>query len=132
MSPRLFHIYGPLWVHSFGLMIVLGLFLFIYLTYSHPVRKRYMSPDDYANMLVWGAISLFFGGRLFKAVTEWHTFRDNPIEILYPWVGGLGILGAIVACAITLVVFFKKRAIPVLPMLDLVTLYTPLFKQFPA
>ncbi len=127
-GPRIFHLYGPLWIQSYGLMIVAGLVLFMYLTYRHPLRKRYLSSESFHSLIMWGIIGAFAGGRIFEVVTQWSLFSHNPIEVFYPWVGGFGILGGIIGAMVAIGLFLRSRDIAVLPVLDLLAIHAPLLQ----
>ncbi|MBU1008003.1 prolipoprotein diacylglyceryl transferase [Candidatus Dependentiae bacterium] len=95
MCPRIFHIYGPLWVNGYGLMIALGFMLFTYLTYRHPRRKRLISDENYLNVLFIGFLSAIVGGRFLFVLFNLFSF-DSVAEIFYPWVGGFSLFGSII------------------------------------
>ena len=123
------HIYGPLWINSYGVMIVLGLLTFMYLSFYDSGREKIISDDLYKKMIFWGIIAGFIGGRLYVVITEWDIFSDNPWEVCYPWVGGLGIIGTIIGIFIGLFFYFRRNNIPMLRTFDLVALYTPVFQS---
>ncbi len=127
-GPRIFHLYGPLWIQSYGLMIVVGLVLFMYLTYKHSLRKRYLSPELFHSLIMWGIVGAFAGGRIFEVVTQWDLFSHNPIEVLYPWVGGFGILGGIIGTLVAITLLLRSRGVAVLPVLDLLAIHAPVMQ----
>ncbi len=126
MYPRILHIYGPLWIQSYGLMIVIGLCVVIYLTYTNPIRKTFLSDEHFASMVTWGILGAFVGGRLYSVLTEWSHYQWY--EMFLPWVGGFGILGAILGVLVLLSLFFRFHTIPGLPVFDLIALYVPLLQ----
>jgi phosphatidylglycerol:prolipoprotein diacylglycerol transferase len=128
MYPRIFHIYGPLWINSYGFMIAIGFLLFIYLVYHNPRRPKIISSNTFFNVVFLGLVAGIVGGRLFFVLTEWSTISDNWIEIFYPWVGGFGILGTIIAILIVCVMYLKINRVPILSFLDLVGIYAPLLQ----
>jgi phosphatidylglycerol---prolipoprotein diacylglyceryl transferase len=128
MYSRLFHIYGPLWINSFGVMIALGVILFVYLTYTHSSRKSLINDSLYSGMILYALIGAFIGGRLFVIITEWDLFKDDLFQLFLPWVGGFGILGDILGVISALIVFFYVHHLPMLPLFDLLALYFPLLE----
>ncbi len=126
MYPRLLHVYGPVWIHSYGFMIVLGLIVFMYFSYRHPARAIYLSAEHYLGMLSWGIGAALVGGRLFSFLTEWSDY--HWYELFLPWVGGFGILGAIIGVLVVVPFYLKSHHIPVLPVFDLLALYAPLLQ----
>ena len=60
----LLHIYGPFAIHSYGLMIALGLLLFMFLTRRDP-RYITLNLDAHFSMILSvGIIAAILGGRL--------------------------------------------------------------------
>jgi phosphatidylglycerol---prolipoprotein diacylglyceryl transferase len=125
MYPRILHIYGPVWVYSYGVMLALGFLAFLFLTLRHPVRKKIVSADTYINIVFFSLITGISGGRILFILTNWDTFSGNWLEIFYPWVGGLVILGSILGVLITMPFYLKYLNLPILPLLDLAGLYVP-------
>lgn len=129
MFPRIMHIYGPLSINSYGLMIAIGFLLFIYLTYKHPKRSRLISSDVFFNMMFVGLIAGIVGGRLFFVFSEWETFSDNWLEVFYPWIGGFGVLGSIIGILLVVSLYLKWNKVKILPVLDLAAIYVPLMQS---
>ncbi len=129
MHPRLLHIYGPLWIQSYGVMIAIGFIVLVFCTYNHPLRKRLMSDIIYHNTLFIGLASGIIGGRLLHAFAEPETLQGHWIDILFPWVPGFYALGAIIGAIIGIVTYVWWRKVPVLPVLDLAALYVPLMQS---
>jgi len=126
MYPRLIHIYGPLWIQSYGTMIALGVIVFLYLSYNHPWRRQYISGEHYINLLSISLVSGVVGARLLFAITNWQEFSGNWIEVFYPWVGGLTVLGSILGILVTVPFYFRWYHLQPLPILDLGALHAPL------
>ena len=128
MYPRLVHIYGPLWIQSYGFMIVFGLLVFLVLTYHHPIRKRIIAGEVYLNAVFTCLVAGIVGGRILFIITEWSQFSSNWLEVFYPWTGGFAILGAILGILITAPIYFLWHRVPILPILDLAAVYAPLMQ----
>ncbi len=128
MYPRLFHIYGPVWIHTYGVMIAIGFLTFLLLTTRHPLRKKIIGTEEYLDVVVLGLISGVAGGRLLYVLTNLRQFSDNWLQVFYPWVGGFTVIGAIFGVLAIVPFRLYRRNIPVLPILDLATLYTPLMQ----
>lgn len=130
MFPRLLHIYGPLWVRSYGFMIALGFLFFLYFSYNHRLRKKIISGELYLNMVFIGLLSGIVGGRLLFVLMEWNTFFDHWSEIFFPWVGGFVLLGSMIGILVALPLYLWFNRIRVLPVLDLVATFAPLLESF--
>lgn len=129
MYPRLLHIYGPLWIQTYGVMIAIGFLVFLFLTLRHPLRKKLISRDLYLNALFVGLISAIAGGRILYVLLNHGEFSHNWFEVFYPWVGGFVVLGAIIGVLIAAPIYLYKNHVPVLPILDLAALYAPLMQS---
>lgn len=128
MYPRLVHLYGPLWIQSYGTMMAIGVLLFVFLSYNHPWRKQYIAGDRYFNLLFISLISGVIGARLLFAITDWQEFSGNWIEVFYPWVGGLTALGGILALLFVVPIYLAWHKIQLLPVLDLSALFAPVIQ----
>lgn len=127
MYQELVHIYGPFSIQSFGVMIALGLIIFVWLAGRHPLRTNYMSFDSFMDLIIVGIMSGIIGGRLLYCFTEWGSL-NHWYDVFSVWEGGLSLLGTVIACGITLPLYLHYKTIPVLPTLDLVGLYAPLLQ----
>lgn len=128
MFPRLLHLYGPLWIHSYGVMIAIGFTVFLWLTYYHPLRKKLINGELYLNTVFLGLLSGIVGGRLLFVITEWEYFLNNPFNIIAPWEGGLVVLGAIIGVLAIIPAYLMYHKIQTLELIDLVSLYAPLMQ----
>lgn len=129
MCPRLIHLYGPVWVASYGVMIAIGFLVFLLCTLYHPIRRRFIDETIYQNALFIGLFSGIIGGRVGAVLTDWSAFSDNWIEIFYPWVGGFMVLGSIIGVLLIAPWYLRMHKVPILPILDLASLYAPLMQS---
>jgi len=127
MCPRIYQIYGPLWVNGYGLMIALGFLVFTFFTYWHPWRRDLLSGEKYLNTLFVGFLSAIFGGRLLFIAFNGSSF-ESIAEIFYPWVGGFSLFGSIMFVLIAVSIYMKKIGVAILPFFDLIALYVPLLQ----
>ncbi len=128
MYPHLLHIYGPIWIQTYGVMIALGFFAFLFLSINHPIRKKYLTQEQYLNLLFIGLASGIIGGRLLYIIANPGQFTDNWLEALYPWVGGFFVLGSILGVIITVPLYLRFTKTPILPIMDLASLYAPVLQ----
>ena len=92
----IYHV-GPLTIHMYGLMLLLGIAACIWLT-----GKRWVSLggdwDLVYRVAIWGVIFGIIGARIYHLITSWnqdaaiHAHWYGPFAV---WSGGLGIWGAI-------------------------------------
>lgn len=128
MCPKILTIYGPLAIQSYGFMIVVGLLIFLQLTYNHPRRKKLLSAEQYLNTVFVSLLAGVIGGRTLGVIANWQSFKLNPVEIFYPWIGGFVVLGAIIGIVIVLPLYLKSIKTPILPFLDFAATYAPLLQ----
>ncbi|MBM3886510.1 prolipoprotein diacylglyceryl transferase [Candidatus Dependentiae bacterium] len=128
MCPRLFTIYGPIAIQSYGFMIVVGLLTFLAITYYHPRRAKILSGEMYLNAVFMGLLVGVLGGRFLGVIADWQTFKQNPIEIFFPWVGGFVVLGAIMGIVMIMPLYLWWHRIDVLKLFDFVAVYAPLMQ----
>ena len=128
MCPRLLTIYGPIAIQSYGFMIVFSLFMFLGLTYNHPRRVKIISGERYLNTVFFALFVGVIGGRILGVIADWSSFKLNPSEIFFPWVGGFVVLGAIVANVIVLPIYLWHYKVDTLKLFDFVGVYIPLMQ----
>jgi prolipoprotein diacylglyceryl transferase len=93
-----FHL-GPLDVHFYGLMYVVGIALAIYIT-----RRRWQAvggnPDLVYDIAIWVVPAGIIGGRIYFDLTTPAQIPHEWYGVLAIWDGGLGIWGGIAAGAL--------------------------------
>ncbi|QTR49422.1 prolipoprotein diacylglyceryl transferase [Candidatus Thiothrix anitrata] len=94
---------GPLQMHWYGLMYVLGFLGFLIIG---KMRARQpgsvMTPDRVDDMMFWGAIGVVAGGRIgYMLFYNLKGLLADPVSFFYIWDGGMsfhgGLLGVILA-----------------------------------
>lgn len=125
MYPKLIHIYGPLFIQSYGLCIAIGLALYAWLLFNDAKRKRLVTDDQFHTLFLTGVISALLGGRILYFLTEEPL--DSFSSFFEVWLGGFAVLGSILGVMLVLPYFLKRYNIPTLSFLDRVSLYVPLF-----
>jgi len=125
MSRELIHIYGPISIQSFGLIVAIALSLFTWLVYTHKKRKQLVSDEQFSAIVFIGVLSGIVGGRLLFVTQEYRNLT-NIWDALSFWEGGFSILGTIVFALGSILLYLKKNNIPALPFLDLIAIYAPL------
>jgi phosphatidylglycerol---prolipoprotein diacylglyceryl transferase len=127
MIPTLLHIYGPLFIHSYGVCITIGLLLFICMTFYHPNRTALINDDRYVSLLGLGIFSALAGGRILCMLTYGEKI-ESYIALLQWWNGGFSVIGSIIAVIVTTSLYLKKHHIAVLPLMDLLAAHAPLLQ----
>jgi phosphatidylglycerol---prolipoprotein diacylglyceryl transferase len=91
MIPILFKL-GPISVYSYGLMMALG-FIGAELILVLECRRRKMSTDYAASLVVWAAIGGLIGARLWDIYDSFPLYLQHPLSIIFSgsgfvWYGG--------------------------------------------
>jgi len=96
---------GPLAVHWYGLLIVIGAVLAAVIA-TYEAKRRGEDPEHVWNVLTYCLILGIIGARLYHVLSSpeggfvgWEYYKQNPIEIIAFWRGGfrgLGIYGAVI------------------------------------
>jgi phosphatidylglycerol:prolipoprotein diacylglycerol transferase len=125
MSPILFHIYGPISIHSFGLMIAIALTITLYYIHQDKKIREIVTCDELATIFQVGFFSGIIGGRTWFLATH-SEFIENWTDFFTVWYGGLSILGAIIGIITSLFIYFYIKKIPAFTILDRLSIYGPL------
>jgi phosphatidylglycerol:prolipoprotein diacylglycerol transferase len=125
MRHEILHIWGPISIHSYGLAMAIGVFLFTWLCLRHPWRASLVSKEKLIEIVCISLFSGIAGARLLFVINSWHRF-DSFGELFHIWSGGLSLLGSIIAILFIIPPYLYFNKIPVLPLLDLAALYAPL------
>lgn len=94
---------------------VIGFFLVVYRS-----RKRGISPALIYDMSFYLVIFCILGARLYYCLFNLDYYKENLIEVLKIWQGGLAIHGGIIAGIIFLLIYTKKHDIEFLSLTDLI------------
>jgi phosphatidylglycerol---prolipoprotein diacylglyceryl transferase len=110
---------GPLTVHMYGLMLLLGIVAAIWLTGVRWTRRG-GEWDLVFQAAVWGVAAGVVGARLYHVATSWsevpHTWW-GPFAV---WQGGLGVWGGIACGCIAGAVVVRRAGASVALMMDAV------------
>lgn len=129
MSPILFHIWGPLAIHAYGVCIALGVLLaFVFITHDSKLKKI-LSAHDLLQALQLIMLSGYLGGRIVFLLSEAQTFADYDLLFKF-WEPGFSILGSIIGIIITISLYMSIKKISVLSFIDRIAIYAPLVQGF--
>jgi phosphatidylglycerol---prolipoprotein diacylglyceryl transferase len=125
MIPYLFHIYGPLYANCYGLSILAGILILIYLSKKDTILKKIITSDQLINTIIVGTLIGIIGGMLLWGIINWTTLNSWK-EIFEIWNGGFSILGSVSAISIFMPIYLKLQKTPIVNFLDRISIYTPL------
>lgn len=113
-----FHI-GPLFVHFYGLMYVIGIALAVIIT-QRRVRASGGDPSVVADVAMWAVPAGIIGGRIYFDLTTPADIPHVWYGVFAVWTGGLGIWGGIAAGALAGIWRVRRRGMRVAPFADAV------------
>lgn len=118
---------GPLQLRWYGLMYIMG-FVAAYLLISRDSVRRGVSftKDDTADLLATLAVGVILGGRLGYVLFYNPAFYfQEPWKVIAIWEGGMSFHGGLTGVIIALLLFARKRGIPILSLADICALSAP-------
>ncbi|MGH3015295.1 MAG: prolipoprotein diacylglyceryl transferase [Gaiellaceae bacterium] len=90
---------GPVQVHAYGLMLLLGIVAATWLTGRRWTGRWAFWSDPRGDLVfrvaMWGVLGGIVGARLYHVVTSWNTVDGEWWEPFAVWEGGLGVWGGI-------------------------------------
>lgn len=110
---------GPVEVAWYGIIIVAGMFLAIWLSIRES-EKLLVGEDFIIDMAFWVLPIGIIGARAFYVLFELDTYLQDPIRMLYIWEGGLAIYGGIIAGLLVIVWYSNRRNVNTWLVFDIV------------
>jgi len=118
MDPILVSI-GPIDIKWYSMLIIIGILISYYIIIKE-AKKFEINSDYIFNMIFWTIIFGFIGARLYYIVFNFHLYRNNLIDILKIWEGGLAIHGGILFGVVVLAFYSKKYKLYLLRTTDFI------------
>ncbi|MDD4909910.1 MAG: prolipoprotein diacylglyceryl transferase [Candidatus Omnitrophica bacterium] len=116
---------GPFTVYSYGLMVVAGFLLALFLA-KRQAPKYGIDPQLLSNLCFLLLVSGVLGARIFYVALHFSLFRDNPFEIFLLNRGGLSWFGGLFFAAAGSVFYLRKKKAGVFLHLDFLAPYIAL------
>ena len=125
---------GPLSVHWYGIGYVVGI-LFAWWWARKLVSKPSLwlgdnpriTANDLDDFVVWITLGVVLGGRIgYILFYDFAAIMANPLRALEIWKGGMSFHGGFLGSALAMVLFARKRGLPVWGLLDVVTAGVPI------
>lgn len=117
MLPDLIKI-GPVTLHSFGLMAMLG-FLIPSIIMRGEFRRHKIDPDFASTIAVAAIIGGFIGARAYYIVENWNDFLADPVAMIFSG-AGLVWYGGFVGGSAAVIYIIKRHNLALLPTIDLI------------
>ena len=110
---------GPLSIHMYGLVIVVGLVLAV-IYCMRRANQFGLTEDHILDGVLWVTPFAFLCARAYYCAFRWDLYAANPISVLYIWNGGIAIYGGVLGAVVGMLVFCKIKKISLGATLDLV------------
>jgi phosphatidylglycerol---prolipoprotein diacylglyceryl transferase len=124
---------GPFAIRWYALAYVVGILLAWWLARRIAANQTLwgghspISPIDVDDVIAWCALGIVLGGRLgYVLFYGLSYFADHPLEIFVLWRGGMSFHGGFLGTILALLLFARSRGIPMLSMLDIAAIVTPI------
>jgi phosphatidylglycerol:prolipoprotein diacylglycerol transferase len=131
-DPVLVHL-GPLAIRWYALAYIFGILLgWAYartLIRSNALwgGKPPLTVMDFDDFILWVTLGIILGGRLgYVLFYNLPYFASHPMEIFQLWNGGMSFHGGFLGCVVAVVLFARKRGIPVFSLGDLTCAVGPI------
>jgi phosphatidylglycerol:prolipoprotein diacylglycerol transferase len=120
---------GPLFIHFYGLIIMVGVLAAVWLS-ELEARRKGQDTSATGDMLIWVLIGGIIGARLWHILTPPPSmvaqgittgyYLTHPLDAIAIWRGGLGIPGAVAGGILALYLFTRRQHMPFLTWLDII------------
>lgn len=129
MYPKVCSI-GPFTLHSYGLLIALGVFVSVFLMNRMAKSTGFPTSQQIFDLVFVVILSGFLGARIFYVVQEWPWYREHPLEIIQIWQGGLVYYGGVTASFLAFFAYVRFIRLPFLASMDFVLPFVALTHAF--
>ncbi len=117
MYPELLTI-GPLTIHTYGLMVALGILAGVGLA-EYLYRNSGGEPGRIIDMALIVVICGLIGARLLFILINFRYYASNPLETVMVWKGGLVFYGGLLGGILALLGCIRFYRLPLWPILDI-------------
>jgi phosphatidylglycerol:prolipoprotein diacylglycerol transferase len=86
-----------------------------------------LTVTDYDDFVVWVTLGIILGGRTgYVLFYNFPHFAAHPLEILQLWKGGMSFHGGFFGCVVAVILFARRRKIPILSLGDITCAVGPI------
>lgn len=117
MNPILLKI-GNITIYWYSVMILIGFLIASYLI-TKESKKFNIKKEIITDMLFYTIIIGILGARLYYVIFNLDYYSKNILDIFKVWEGGLAIHGGIIAGALFIIIYTKKKNLNTLKILDI-------------
>ncbi|WP_262177330.1 prolipoprotein diacylglyceryl transferase [Saccharococcus sp. Marseille-Q5394] len=109
---------GPIDIRWYGILITTGIIL-AFIVVQKEMVKRGMHPDFLTDLLIWAVPLSIISARIYYVIFTWDSYKDNPIDAIKIWEGGIAIHGALIGAFLTTYVYTKLRGVSFWKVVDI-------------
>lgn len=117
---------GSIEIYLYSVFILTGIGLSAFLFDKNKQGHIQLKQIDTVDALVWIIIPSMIGARMWHVMTDFYLYRDNLIEIVYLWNGGLGIFGGLIGGFSGAYFYARKQKVSLQKSLSLLAVFLPL------
>lgn len=129
LNPILVRI-GPLSVHWYGLMYVVGIIAGMQVALPY-ARRRGISREQAYGIFWPVVVAALVGGRLYYVVqSNFGWYLEHPGQILATWEGGMAFYGAVALGALAALIACRRLGVDFPSLLDCTALFIPVAQAF--
>ena len=126
---------GPVAIHWYGLMYVIGFFLVYWLGKRQLIERgewgTRIPAENYESLFTWLILGVVIGGRLgYVLFYNFSYYMHHPLEILYVWQGGMAFHGGLIGPLVVGWLYCRKHQLPFLMLADRLFTAAPLALAF--
>jgi len=119
---------GPFAIRWYALAYIVSLLIgwrYCLFLASRPPRR--VTRNDVDDFLVWATLGVVLGGRIgYVLFYKPGYYLEHPLEALYLWHGGMSFHGGAIGVTTAILIFARRRQIPVLAFGDIICAAIPI------
>lgn len=123
---------GPLPLHTYGVLIVIGFLLAMYVAYRE-ARRQGQYAEEVLDFAFWALLGGMIGARVVFILVNWQDYVSHPMKIIKIWEGGLVFYGAVLGGFAAYLWYARKEKIvgaEQLKLADMMIVGVPLAAAF--
>lgn len=120
---------GPVAIHWYGLMYLLGFALVYLLGRMRLVRGHTpaLQPRDLEDLIFYSVLGVVLGGRLgYVLFYKPAYYLSHPLEVLYLWEGGMSFHGGLIGVIVVMLLYARKKQLSFFTVSDFIAPLIPL------
>lgn len=117
ISPIAFSL-GALTVRWYGIIIGIGALLGLLIAIREGKRFR-VNSDFFMDLVLIGLPSALVGARIYFVAFQWDDYKNNPLEIIKIWHGGIAIYGALIGALLAGWFYSRRKGYGFLRIVDI-------------